>query len=170
MRILHLPANCPHYPLMLNSWLFKLSYTHPGPANFPQNCSRRSKWGATVSLPVNQVRANMHQFQALPSHIHGDMAVLFPPRQGPFQRPVLSSSLPVPGRQSRRYYLGRFKRRFRSEPNLKPLTSRIVDLTRRRQLHQVSLELEHRLVFPLISALTDLIEEMPSSFRRKNGR
>lgn len=115
-----------------------------------------------VSLPVNQIRAEMHQFQALPSHIHGDMAVLFPSRKcwqqqkqnplDPFQRRVLSSSsssLPVSGRQSRRYYLGRFKRRAaRSEPNLKPLTSRIVDLTRRRQLHQVYLEIEHRVIFP----------------------
>ncbi|XP_049415717.1 pentatricopeptide repeat-containing protein At5g10690 isoform X1 [Solanum stenotomum] len=105
-----------------------------------------------VSLPVNQSRSKMHQFQALPAHIHGDMVVLFPSRkcwqqqkQHHFQRPALSSSSsssPVSGRQSRRYYLGRFKRRFRSEPNLKPLTSRIVDLTRRRQLHQIFVEIE----------------------------
>ncbi|KAG5592087.1 hypothetical protein H5410_042601 [Solanum commersonii] len=104
-----------------------------------------------VSLPVNQSRSKMHQFQALPAHIHGDMVVLFPSRkclqqqkQHHFQRPALSSSSSssVSGRQSRRYYLGRFKRRFRSEPNLKPLTSRIVDLTRRRQLHQIFVEIE----------------------------
>ncbi|KAK6782690.1 hypothetical protein RDI58_020486 [Solanum bulbocastanum] len=107
-----------------------------------------------VSLPVNQSRPKMHQFQALPAHIHGDMVVLFPSRkcwkqqkQHYFQRPALSSSSassssPVSGRQSRRYYLGRFKRRFRSEPNLKPLTSRIVDLTRRKQLHQIFVEIE----------------------------
>ncbi|KAL3330608.1 hypothetical protein AABB24_034441, partial [Solanum stoloniferum] len=110
--------------------------------------------GAMVSLPLNQSRPKMHQFQALPAHIHGDMVVLFPSRkcwkqqkQHYFQRPALSSSSassssPVSGRQSRRYYLGRFKRRFRSEPNLKPLTSRIVDLTRRRQLHQIFVEIE----------------------------
>ncbi|XP_015085003.1 pentatricopeptide repeat-containing protein At5g10690 isoform X1 [Solanum pennellii] len=101
-----------------------------------------------VNLPMDQ----MHHFQALPAHIHGDMLVLLFPfrkcwqqqKQNPFQRPALSSSSssPVSGCQPRRYYLGRFKRRFRSEPNLKPLTSRIVDLTRRRQLHQIFVEIE----------------------------
>ncbi|KAM3362419.1 hypothetical protein P3S68_017273 [Capsicum galapagoense] len=37
----------------------------------------------------------------------------------------------------KKYYLGRFKRRLCYEPNFKPLTSRIVDLTHRRQLHQI---------------------------------
>lgn len=95
---------------------------------------------------MKQIHAKMHQFQALPAHIHANMAVLFPSRkfcqqqrnQNTFHRQASSSSLPV----SRRYYLGRFKRRLRSEPNLKPLTSRIVDLTRRRQLHQIFVEVE----------------------------
>ncbi|XP_009594574.1 pentatricopeptide repeat-containing protein At5g10690 [Nicotiana tomentosiformis] len=101
-----------------------------------------------VSLSTNQICAKMHQFHALPAH---NIHVLFPTRRCSwnqnysFHIPALSSSsccLPVSRRQSRRYYLGRFKRRFRSEPNLKPLTSRIVDLTRRRQLHQIFEEIE----------------------------
>lgn len=101
------------------------------------------KCGAMVSLSTNQMCAKMHQFHALPAH---NIHVLFPTRRCSWKQnysfhiPALSSSsccLPVSRRQSRRYYLGRFKRRFRSEPNLKALTSRIVELTRRRQLHQV---------------------------------
>ncbi|XP_009767366.1 pentatricopeptide repeat-containing protein At5g10690 isoform X1 [Nicotiana sylvestris] len=101
-----------------------------------------------VSFSINQINANMHQFHALPAH---DIHVLFPTRRCSWKQnysfyiPALSSSsccLPVSRRQSSRYYLGRFKRRFRSEPNLKALTSRIVELTRRRQLHQIFEEIE----------------------------
>ncbi|CAN4128234.1 unnamed protein product [Withania somnifera] len=88
----------------------------------------------------------MHQFQALPAPILAGMAVLFPSveswqqrKQKRLQRPA---PLPVCGLQSTRYYLGRFKRRSRLEPDLKPLTSRIVELTRRRQLQQIFVEIE----------------------------
>ncbi|XP_060208034.1 pentatricopeptide repeat-containing protein At5g10690 [Lycium barbarum] len=93
-----------------------------------------------ISLSMNQIHAKMHSLLA---HIH--MVVLFPSRKCWQQNPLVSScsSLPVvSGSQSRRYYLGRFKRRFRSEPNLKPLTSRVVELTRTRQLHQIFVEIE----------------------------
>ncbi|XP_059275280.1 pentatricopeptide repeat-containing protein At5g10690 isoform X1 [Lycium ferocissimum] len=93
-----------------------------------------------ISLCMNQIHAKMH---SLPAHIH--MVVLLPSRKCWHQNPLVSScsSLPVvSGSQSRRCYLGKFKRRFPSEPNLKPLTSRVVELTRRRQLHQIFVEIE----------------------------